>query len=333
MHQPMTQHSQLDEPLTQSSTDLAALLKATADPLRLEILHVLAQNSYGVSELSGIFGVLQSGMSHHLKLLTTAGFTNTRREGNTIYYKRAILASNHSHGELQKTLFKSVDALTLHADITERCQAISKKRAADSQQFFANNADKFRKQQDLIASHSVYAEQVAQLLGSTTLKKNHLALEVGPGQGEFLPVLSKQFDRVIALDNAPKMLEYSKAVAADKGLSNVEFILGSTERLASHNIAADCIVMNMVLHHTPAPAEIFKHLSAALTPGGALLVTDLCRHEQEWVKKSCGDLWQGFEPVDFTLWAQDAGLDAGQSLYIALRNGFQIQCRQFIKPV
>ena len=96
---------------------------------------------------------------------------------------------------------------------------------------------------------------------------------------------------------------------------------------------ADCIVVNMVLHHTPSPADIFQDLSNALAPGGALLICDLCRHEQAWAREACGDLWQGFEPQDFSRWAQAAKLDEGQSVYFALRNGFQIQLRQFFKPL
>ncbi|MDO6569309.1 ArsR family transcriptional regulator, partial [Gilvimarinus sp. 2_MG-2023] len=36
---------------------------------------------------------------------------------------------------------------------------------------------------------------------------------------------------------------------------------------------------------------------------------------------------------DLTQWAEDAGLEDGQSMYIALRNGFQVQLRQFFKRV
>ena len=32
--------------------------------------------------------------------------------------------------------------------------------------------------------------------------------------------------------------------------------------------------------------------------GGVLLVTELCRHHQDWVKDACGDVWLGFEPAD-----------------------------------
>src|SRR5690606_34838584 len=156
----------------------------------------------------------------------------------------------------------------------------------------------------------------------------HLALEVGPGEGEFLPVLAKRFGHVVALDNTEGMLERSRATAARHKLGNVEFIHGDTRDLARHKVLADCIVINMVLHHTPSPGDIFKDLSRTLTPGGALLITDLCRHEQDWARENCGDLWQGFEPEDFSQWALEAGLTEGQSVYMALRNGFQVQLRQ-----
>ncbi len=65
--------------------DLAATLKAAGDPLRLEILRLLARDSFGVMELSRIFDTKQSGMSHHLKVLANAGLVATRREGNSIF--------------------------------------------------------------------------------------------------------------------------------------------------------------------------------------------------------------------------------------------------------
>ncbi|WP_084005411.1 ArsR/SmtB family transcription factor [Gilvimarinus polysaccharolyticus] len=326
-----------DSPATAPNAELsaellAAQLKAAADPLRIEILAVLAQNSYAVSELARIFDIGQSGMSHHLKLLTGAGLTTTRREGNSIFYRRAMVTPVQPLAGLQHALFASVDQLGLRADICAQAEAIAIERAAASQQFFAANADKFRAQQDLIASFPVYGEQVSQLLNNTPLASRHLALEVGPGQGEFLPMLARRFSHVVALDNSDEMLSYSRAAAEAAGLGNVEFILGDTATLAQHRVLADCIVMNMVLHHTPSPVDIFKDLSRALAPGGALIVTDLCRHEQDWARANCGDLWQGFDPADFTGWAGDAGLSEGQSLYIALRNGFQVQLRQFFKP-
>ena len=85
----------------------------------------------------------------------------------------------------------------------------------------------------------------------------------------------------------------------------------------------------MVLHHTPSPASVLQNLAEALRPGGVLLVTDLCAHDQAWVREACGDLWLGFAPEDLADWAESAGLSEGASLYLALRNGFRVQLRAF----
>jgi ArsR family transcriptional regulator len=62
------------------------------------------------------------------------------------------------------------------------------------------------------------------------------------------------------------------------------------------------------------------------------VVCDLSHHDQAWSKQSCGDLWLGFENKELSNWAESAGFDEDESLYIGLRNGFQIQLRKFLKP-
>lgn len=319
------------EPLVEAST-LTNLLKAAGDELRLDILRVLARDSYGVLELCRLFDTRQSGMSHHLKVLTTAGLLTSRREGNSIFYRRAPINPEHPLADLQQQLLVTVDKLRLSAQLQERLKELQQERSQAAQLFFSENAEKFRAQQDLIASFPVYADQVNSLLNQTPLKHKELVLEVGPGDGEFLPLLSKLFTQVIALDNSAQMLEKAKQFAQSKSLQNIEFILGDTQSDALQKLLVDCIVVNMVLHHTPSPADIFSDLSQLLAPGGALLICDLCRHEQTWAREACGDLWQGFDPDDFSRWAKAAKLDEGQSIYFALRNGFQIQLRQFFKP-
>ena len=329
------------EPAPQPVLDaqsLPNLLKAAGDGFRLEILRVLAQDSFGVLELCRIFNAKQSGMSHHLKVLTSAGLLSTRREGNSIFYRRSYLVPDSPLAGLQQALFASIDQLPIAEAVQIQLRELEQERSLASQQFFAENAHKFREQQDLIASYPVYAEHMTQLLNNTPLRNWTLALEVGPGEGEFLPVLAQKFSQVVALDSSAEMLQKSRdhiekiREAQKHSLRSMEFIHGDTHLLAEKKVLADCIVVNMVLHHTHSPADIFQDLSKALAPGGALLICDLCRHEQTWAKEACGDLWQGFEPQDFSRWATAANLNEGQSVYFALRNGFQIQLRQFFKP-
>jgi ArsR family transcriptional regulator len=152
---PSIRHDDCDE--------LAALCKAGGDPLRLNVLRALANDSFGVLELAQIFGIGQSGMSHHLKVLAQADLVATRREGNAIFYRRALPHTELLGGKLHAALLEEVDNLACR-----RCAGAHRsgprQRAAASQDFFARVAEKFRAQQDLIAGLPQYRDSVLALL-------------------------------------------------------------------------------------------------------------------------------------------------------------------------
>ncbi|MFM9485748.1 MULTISPECIES: ArsR/SmtB family transcription factor [Pseudomonas] len=319
---PSIQHDDCDE--------LAALCKAGGDPLRLNVLRALANDSFGVLELAQIFGIGQSGMSHHLKVLAQADLVATRREGNAIFYRRALPHTELLGGKLHAALLEEVDNLTLPTDVQSRIAQVHGQRAAASQDFFSRVAEKFRAQQDLIAGLPQYRESVVALLDKLSFDKDATAIEVGPGDGAFLPELARRFAQVTALDNSSAMLELARQVCERDKLTNVSLQLA--DALNGVSLKADCVVLNMVLHHFAAPADALKHMANLLQSGGSLLVTELCSHNQSWAKEACGDLWLGFEQDDLARWATAAGLVPGESLYVGLRNGFQIQVRHFQRP-
>lgn len=314
---------------------LALLTKAASDPLRLEVLRVLHNKAYGVLELCHILDVKQSALSHHLKILAQAELVSTRREGNSIFYRRQSLDNKDPLHLLQQVLFSSIDAQPLAAAINARIQQIQQDRAASSASFFRQHADSFEQQQERIATYSVYGHGVMDLLRKSALKNFNCALEVGSGNGEFLAELSPLFKRVLALDNSHEMLTRAHKHTETLKLDNIEFLHNDTRQAAQlankQKIQADCAVLNMVLHHTPAPADIFNDLFQMLNDDGLLLITELCRHHQDWAKDACGDLWLGFEPDELLTWATNAGFVQQQSSYHALRNGFQIQMHSFLK--
>lgn len=309
---------------------LAAVCKACAEPLRLQILRALHNDSLAVSELCELLAMRQPALSHHLKVLSRAGLITGRREGTNIFYRRGDrLAPAAGTGEVIAALLAELDSQPLPADLRRGLARVQRARERNSRDFFRENAHKFREQQDLIASYEQYGDTVAQLLREAPLAQRRLALEVGPGDGRFLAHLAPRFERVVALDNAPEMLAASRRFAAVEALDNVEFILGDTGCADLADLSADCIVINMVLHHTPTPAAVLADAASHLAPGGILAVTDLCRHDQALARESCGDLWLGFEPEQLTDWAAAAGLADLASSFLAQRNGFQIQLRLF----
>ena len=64
----------------------ADLLKALANPNRLQILCVLGEGELSVSALNERIPLSQSALSQHLAVLRSDGLVRTRRESQTIYY-------------------------------------------------------------------------------------------------------------------------------------------------------------------------------------------------------------------------------------------------------
>ncbi|MFD2229432.1 ArsR/SmtB family transcription factor [Alkalimarinus sediminis] len=326
---PTTEHARTVA--TQCLSSIAPILKASGDPLRLEILRVLQRDTFGVMELCNIFDSRQSGMSHHLKVLHKAGLVETQREGNSIFYRRPIKQDDEINDELIHSLFGIIDQTDISVATAERINLIKEQRAEQSQAFFSRYADKFKEQQELIALFEQYAVPVVDLINAHDFDDNATAMEIGPGEGAFLNELSTRFNKVYALDNSAGMLNKAKTHADENKLTNIEFVLGESSKAVQENMSVDAIVLNMVLHHIPSPADIFTDCAQLLNDDGIMLISDLSHHDQNWVKENCGDLWLGFESEELSLWAKNAGLDEGESLYIGLRNGFQIQVREFIK--
>jgi len=216
-------------------------------------------------------------------------------------------------------------------DNKRKIKQIQIERSELSLSFFNKNADKFKEKQGLIVEHEDYASCLHDVINGLGHSSKAVVLEVGPGEGQLLMELAKKYKNIIALDNSSEMLEKSRQTIERKNLKGVHFILGDTRIALKKETLADIIIFNMVLHHISSPAKTFKDSAALLAPGGHLLVIDLSRHDQDWARNSCGDLWLGFDENDLDRWAEDAGLVSGQSSYLSLRNGFQIQICIFKK--
>jgi SAM-dependent methyltransferase len=98
-------------------------------------------------------------------------------------------------------------------------------------------------------------------------------IEVGCGPARMTEALAERFDRVIAVDVSPAMLEHArKAVPAD----HVEFRVVSGDRLDGVDDAvADALVCYLVLQHLPTRDAVLTYLSEfgrVLAPGGEAFV-------------------------------------------------------------
>ena len=79
------------EPLTTGQAEqVAPLLKALADPVRLRLLSLVASHADGeacVCDLNDAFDLSQPTISHHLKVLHEAGLLDRSKRGVWVYYR------------------------------------------------------------------------------------------------------------------------------------------------------------------------------------------------------------------------------------------------------
>lgn len=125
----------LESDIEPATDTLAALYKACGDALRIEILRVLQNDSFGVLELCTLFDVKQSGMSHHLKVLSNAGLVEAQREGNSLFYRRPVFRSDQDNSMAIQSIFDAIDKIAASAGLTARIQEIRSARASLSQAF------------------------------------------------------------------------------------------------------------------------------------------------------------------------------------------------------
>ena len=74
----------------EQAEQVAPLLKALADPVRLRLMSLVASHEGGeacVCELTGAFDLTAPTISHHLRVLREAGLISSQRRGTWVYYR------------------------------------------------------------------------------------------------------------------------------------------------------------------------------------------------------------------------------------------------------
>jgi arsenite methyltransferase len=81
--------------------------------------------------------------------------------------------------------------------------------------------------------------------------------------------------RAVGLDLTPEMLARPRQAAARAGLSNLEFVEGSAEKLPFTDGSFDMAISNGALNLVPDKDAAFAEICRVLRPGGVLATADL----------------------------------------------------------
>lgn len=121
-----------------------------------------------------------------------------------------------------------------------------------------------------------------ELVRAMQIAPGSTVVDVGTAVGYMLAYLSDAVGpagHVIAEDIFPDFLDKARAGAAQRGLSNVTFVLGTETDPRLPASGVDTILALDVYHHFNYPDKMLAGMRKALRPGGRLFIVEYYRRE------------------------------------------------------
>src|SRR5687767_12827560 len=263
----------------------SGLFRLLADGTRLRLLRVLAQDRFNVSELTGILGVAQSGVSRHLGLLKEAGLVVEERESGFVYYRLSDEGRSNGHGPLWMLLDQQFAALT-----TDRAVKEDEARLQEVLRLRKENFETHGDTRQLVPGRSwaAWARALGHLLPRLDVA------DIGCGEGYLTLEMARWARTVFGIDRSDLVLERAKALADRRRVTNVQWKKGDLALLPLRDASVDVALLSQALHHASDPERAVAEAVRILRPGGRLLILDLKQHDQTWVRARYGHQRLGF---------------------------------------
>ena len=281
------------------------LFRLLGDEARLRILRLLAAERLNVTELTGVLGLAQSGVSRHLGMLKEAGLVAEQREGGYAFYSLSPAVREGTNGfgplwPLLETHFRAAARAPQGREDDARLEEVRRIRKENFEQH--GGADVRARQLVPGRSWAAWARALGHLLPPLRVA------DLGCGDGYLTVEASRWASRVIAVDRSQAVLERARALARRRRVSNVTWRRGDIEKLPLRDASVDVAILSQALHHADRPAQALAEAARIVAPGGRVLVLDLREHDQEWVRERLGDRWRGFSEAALSALLAGAGL-------------------------
>lgn len=272
-------------------------MRLLSEPTRLRLILLLMEEELTVAELQEILGMAQSRISASLAQLRRQGLVSDRRVGKNSYY--TALASHLE--PFRKTLSVAQKELSESSRDQRALKLILYKRRDRAAEYFDKLAGKF--------GHSYVPGRSWQAMahGLLRLLPPLIIADLGAGEGTLSQLLARSARKVIAVDNAPKMVQFGKKVAKQNGFKNLEYRLGDIEKPPIEDSSVDIALLSQALHHASSPQQAIDAAFRILKPKGKILILDLNSHNYEQAKKLYADVWLGFSSIELHEFLRKSG--------------------------
>jgi DNA-binding transcriptional ArsR family regulator len=181
----------------------SSLFRLLGDDARLRILRLLSAERLNVSELTGILGIAQSGVSRHLGLLKDGGLIVEQREGGYTYFRPSPALSAGENGLAPLAALLQAEFEAAAQTETGRADAarLAEVRRLRKENFDAHAGPDTNERQ-LVPGRSwaAWSRALGHLLPPIRVA------DVGCGEGYLTIEASRWASRVIAIDRSPVVL-------------------------------------------------------------------------------------------------------------------------------
>jgi ArsR family transcriptional regulator len=272
-------------------------LRALSESTRLRLLALLLEEELTVAELQEALGMGQSRISASLGQLRRQGLVLDRRVGKHIYYAIVPLAV----APLKGVLLAAAGELAEAERDRQALQMVLHKRRDRAAEYFDKLAGKFGRTYVPGRSWQALAHGLLRLLPPLVIA------DLGAGEGTLSQLLAKTAQRVIAIDNSAKMVEYGSRIARENGFQNLEYRLGDLEEPPIQPTSVDLVLFSQALHHAARPQRAIESAHRILKPGGRVLILDLASHTHEQAKELYAHVWLGFSGIELHAMLEKSG--------------------------
>jgi SAM-dependent methyltransferase len=330
------------------SVGSAALFRLLGDEARLRILRLLDAERLNVGELTSILGIAQSGVSRHLGLMKDAGLVEERREGGFTFFRlsEGLRSGDNGFGPVWPLLRAQFAAAAATAEGRADEARLEEVRRVRKENFDEHGAGSERRQIVPGRSWAAWARALGHLLPPLEIAdlgcgEGYLTIEAARFAKKVIAVdrseavlaraknlAAKRFgsantaarstaptSRANAVSEPRERSEPAKRRARERvgelegrSPSNIEWKRGEIEKLPLGDATVDVALLSQALHHAAHPSKALAEAVRIVRPGGRVLVLDLRRHEEAWVRERLGDKWLGFDDDELTRLLEGAGL-------------------------
>jgi SAM-dependent methyltransferase len=305
------------------------ILKIIADPTRLRLLSLLADEELAVAELQEILDMGQSRISTQLGQLRQAELVVDRREGKKAFYSLRPNLDQPSR-RLIEAARQAMASRSELAEDRENLQRVLAKRRQQAEQYFNLIAGRLGRNYCPGRSWEAIGHFLLRLLPPIEVA------DLGAGEGLISQLIARRAAKVTCIDLSPRMIEVGTELAQRNGLTNLEYKLGDIEAVPLPDASVELALLSQALHHANHPRTAVAEAFRILKPGGQIAVLDLKEHTFEKARELYADVWLGFKESALHSFLRDAGFQQVEVAVVAREEqepGFETLLATGSKPL